>query len=119
MMLGKSCERQVSGQRRWWGEWQGTHVLALEREVLRIGVSDSKQGGRNKATHLDNDVDHVVGVLDPRDGHVANVLGDGGQDDLAHVVPELRLELVLCTRVHQLRSDDSLLQIDARCPRCP
>lgn len=49
-------------------------VLSLEGEVL------------------DDEVELVVGVLDARDGDVANLLDDSREDDAADVLPERRLE---------------------------
>jgi hypothetical protein len=45
-------------------------VLALEREVL------------------DDEIELVVGVLDARDGDVANLLDDRGEDNAADVLPK-------------------------------
>ena len=46
-----------------------------------------------KGEVLDDQVERLVCVLDARDGDVSNLVDDAGQDDLANVQPELRLEL--------------------------
>ena len=46
-----------------------------------------------KGKILDNEVEGLVGVLDARDGDVADLLSQCGKDDGADIVPELRLEL--------------------------
>ena len=52
----------------------GEEVLALEGEVL------------------DDEVEHVIGILDTGDGDVPDLLDEGGEDDGPDVGPELRLE---------------------------
>lgn len=58
-------------------------VLALEGEVL------------------DDEVELVVGVLDARNGDVADLVNEGGEDDTADILPERRLEGQAAVRVEQ------------------
>ena len=50
---------------------------------------------------LDDEIECLVGVLDTRDGYVADLIDDTREDNLANVQPELGLELETALAVEQ------------------
>ena len=75
------------------GREEHTGIRAVLKVVVGANLDDV---GEEVATRehevLDDDVEGIVGILDARDGDVADLVDDVGQDGVADVGPELRLE---------------------------
>ena len=54
-------------------------------------VGEEVASGERKV--LDDEIERLIGVLDTRDGYVANLIDDTREDNLANVQPKLGLEL--------------------------
>ena len=54
-------------------------------------VGEEVASGERKV--LDDKIERLVGVLDTRDGYVADLIDDTREDNLANVQPKLGLEL--------------------------
>ena len=68
----------------------GLHTDEVREEVV---------SGERKV--LDDEIERLVGVLDTRDGYVADLIDDTREDNLANVQPELGLELETALAVEE------------------
>ena len=75
------------------GREEHTGIRAVLEVVVGADLDDvGEEVAARKHEVLDDNVERVVGVLDARDGHVANLVDNVGKDGVTDVGPELRLE---------------------------